>query len=56
MEKKKAGRPKSADPKNVNVGLRMTGSQYEKLKSFALAQGKTVSKIVLEAISAYIGS
>lgn len=55
MEKKKAGRPKSADPKNVNVGLRMTGSQYEKLKSFAEAHGKTVSRTVMEAITSYIG-
>ena len=51
MEKKKAGRPKSAEPKNVNVGLRMTGAQYERLKAFAETNGKTVSKTVLEASS-----
>ncbi len=54
MEKRKAGRPKSAEPKNVNVGLRMTEAQYEKLKAFSDSRGNTVSKTVLEAITAYI--
>lgn len=52
--KRKAGRPKSANPKNVNVGLRMTDEQYQKLKAYAEKSGETVSKVLLEALEAYI--
>ncbi|MEE3482290.1 MAG: ribbon-helix-helix domain-containing protein [Lachnospiraceae bacterium] len=53
-KKRKAGRPRSANPKNVNVGLRMTDEQYQKLRAYAESKGMTVSKVLLEALEAYI--
>ncbi len=48
--KNKGGRPKSTDPRAKNVCLRMTNSQYEHLKSYAVAHDITVTQAIYKAV------
>jgi len=42
----KMGRPKAESPKKMNVSLRMTKEEYEKLKKYAAEHNLTITEVV----------
>lgn len=42
----KVGRPKSDEPRNMVVGLRLTEAEYRYLQALGMKHGRTVGEIV----------
>lgn len=50
MTEKVIGRPKSANPKNRKVTLRMTENEFQKLEEVARKKGLSKSETILKGI------
>ena len=44
----KAGRPPSDDPRKYRLTVRMSESEYDKLKKYSEANGQTITETMLE--------
>lgn len=51
----KAGRPKADITKEMNICFRVTKDEYDRLKAYALAQNRTVTKVLHECVADLIG-
>ena len=51
----KAGRPKSEIRKEQNICFRVTKDEYDRLKAYANAQNRTVTKVLHECVADLIG-
>lgn len=49
--KNKGGRPRSDNPKQCSLGVRMAPADYDKVKQYAAEHHQTISQVVLEALS-----
>ncbi len=52
----KAGRPKLDIKKEQNICFRLTKDEYDRLKAYACAQNKTVTKVMHECVVKLIDS
>lgn len=49
-EKIKMGRPKTEDPKNKIVTLRLTGEQYAQLEDYSKNKSMTRTQVILKGL------
>lgn len=42
------GRPKSENPKNKNLSVRMTEEEYREILAYSSGRGQTITKTLLE--------
>ena len=42
------GRPKSENPKNKNLSVRMTEEEYREILAYSYERGQTITKTLLE--------
>ena len=47
----KAGRPPSNDPRKYRLTVRMSESEYDKLKKYSEANGQTITETMLEGFA-----
>ena len=47
----KAGRPPSDDPRKYRLTVRMSESEYDKLKKYSEANGQTITETMLEGFA-----
>ena len=47
----KAGRPPSDDPRKYRLTVRMSESEYEKLKEYSETNGQTITETMLEGFA-----
>lgn len=52
----KMGRPKSPSPKKKSIGIRLSDSDYEKLKQYAAEHNQTITQAVQQGIARMIGN
>ena len=50
----KMGRPKSDDPANHFVNVRMTEDRFQRLKKYAELYNQTMTEIVVTAVEEYL--
>lgn len=47
---KKAGRPKTDNPKKHNITCRLTDSEYGRLKEYTLKHNVTITDVIMNAM------
>ena len=47
----KAGRPPSDDPRKYRLTVRMSESEYDKLKKYSEANGQTITETMIEGFA-----
>ena len=47
----KGGRPRSENPKQSSMSVRMSSADYDKVKKYAADHHQTISQVVLEALN-----